>query len=91
MSVHGEFERIAADTISFLETTEGETAHHLAAGLRSATEQREDDICRAASQVLELLSEGERHSFHSELEHSEFDRQEDHLASICRAVLGSVA
>ena len=88
MSVHGEFHRIAADTISFLETTEGETAQHLAAGLRSATEQPEDDICLAASQVLELLSEGERPGFHSELERNEFDRREDHLMSICRVVLG---
>ena len=88
MSVHGEFQRIAADTISFLETTEGETAQRLAAGLRSATEQREDDISRAASQVFELLSEGERPGFHSELERNEFDRHHDHLLSICRMVLG---
>lgn len=88
MSVHGEFKRIAADTITFLETTAGEAAQHLAAGLRSATEQREDDICLAASQVLELLSEGERPGFHSELERNEFDRREDHLVSICRVVLG---
>ncbi len=88
MSVHGEFQRIALDTISFLETTAGEPAQRLAAGLRSATEQREDDVCRAASQVLELLSEGERPGFHSELERQKFDRLEDYLVSICRVVLG---
>jgi len=88
MSVHGEFKRIAADTISFLESTRDETAQRLAAGLQSATEQQEDDISRAASQVFELLSEGERPGFHSELERQKFDRLEDYLVSICRVVLG---
>ncbi len=88
MSVHSEFQRIAADTITFLETTADETAQRLAAGLQSATEQREDDISRAASQVFELLSEGERPGFHSKLERNEFDRRQEHLLSICRMVLG---
>ena len=88
MSVHSEFQRIAADTITFLETTAGETAQRLAAGLRSAMQQREVDICLAARQVLELLSKGERPGFDSDLEREEFDRLEDHLASICRVVIG---
>ena len=71
-----------------LPTIGRKTAQRLAAGLRSATEQREDDISRAASQVFELLSEGERPGFHSELERNEFDRHHDHLLSICRMVLG---
>ncbi len=88
MSVHSEFQRIAADTITFLETTADETAQRLAAGLRSALQQREADICLAARQALELLTQGERPGFDSDLEREEFDRLEDHLASICRMVVG---
>ncbi len=88
MSVHGEFKRITADAITFLESSAGETAERLAAGLRSAAQRREDDIGLAASEVVELLSERERPGFRSELERQEFDRLEDHLLSICRVVLG---
>jgi hypothetical protein len=88
MSVQGEFQRIAADAIAFLEGSSDASARELAAALREAASRGAKDVSRGAAEVLDLLAARGRPAFTSSTEREAFERCEDHLTSICRVILG---
>ena len=89
MSVNGEFQRILAELLGFLERTPSPGVETWLAGLRGAAEVGRENVSEGARRVLELFQGPEpAPSFGSPLEIEEFARLQDHLGSLCRVILG---
>jgi len=92
VSVTGEFSRLIEDCIGFLDASEAPRADHWKQLLQQAAERRDESLSAAADEVLSLL-ENDRAppAFDEPPERDEFASLADHLAAICRAILGRPA
>ena len=91
MSVTGEFRRLVADCIAFLEGSDAAGATQRADALRVAAALAPNDLSEAAARVL-VLVEGSGSAapieFSTPAERDEFDHLWDHAVAIARVVLG---
>ena len=89
MSVRGEFQRCLGDCLAFLEASAPAGAERWRAALRRAGALAEDDLSQGAAQVLEETAQGdESPAFRSPLERERFGALVEHLAAVCRVILG---
>lgn len=89
MSVQGEFQRILGELQGFLRRTAAPGSERWTEALERAAEQGREDVSAGAEHALHLLQgEGPAPSFASDLEIEEFARLQEHLTTLCRAVLG---
>lgn len=89
MSVPGEFQRVVANTATFLQRSQAGGASSLAGALVEAARLGRGDLSAGASEVVRLL-EGPTGAprFGSDHQDEEFGRVVEHLRSLCRAILG---
>lgn len=88
MSVHGEFQRILGELVGFLERTGAPGIDDWTRELRTAASLGRENVDDGAQRTLALLQGDSAPTFESPLEIEEFARHQEHLASLCRAVLG---
>ena len=88
MSVHGEFQRILAELVGFLERTGGPGSADWSHELQDASELGRQNVSEGAVRALALLQGDAAPTFVSPLEIEEFARLQEHLAAICRVILG---
>ena len=88
MSVHGEFQRILGELTDFLERTGGPGCDAWARELREAAATGREELGEGADRALALLQGDTAPKFVSPLEIEEFARLQEHLASLCRVILG---
>ena len=94
MSAIGEFNRLAEDCLSYLEASSAAADDSWRSALGPASGKSPDSLDVAAERALALLDEHRAKSglrFVEAREHEEFAELADHLAAICRAVLGRPA
>lgn len=88
MSVHGEFQRLLSDLAGFLERTGTPGCEEWAAELKQFGVIGRENVSEGATRTLALLQSDSAPEFVSPLEIEEFARLQDHVAAICRAILG---
>jgi hypothetical protein len=88
VSVHGEFERVVSECAAFLRSSRTPGAERLGAALEAAARDARDDLCRGAERALAALADAEPPEFGSALQREEHERLCDHLAAVCRVILG---
>ena len=90
MSVTGEFQRLAATCIAFLEASDAPDADRWLAGLQQAVARTSDSLSGAAGEALDLLETASTAAprFAEAHEREEFGELVSHLAAICRAIVG---
>ena len=93
MSVTGEFHRLVADCIACLDRgDDGPDTDRWQEALRTAAGLSEHSLPRAAEAALELLHDRDRMPQLAPTERrDEFAGLVDHLAAICRVILGRPA
>ena len=87
MSVHGEFNRVLEDCVSFLREIDPPDVARIAKLENAAREGRHDLVSGARSLLGWLEAEASLPGA-SELQREEFARRADHAAAICRAIVG---
>lgn len=88
MSVNGEFQRLLGELVGFLERTGGPGCAGWARELETAASAGRKNVSEGASRTLALLQGDSAPTFDSPLEIEEFARLQEHLASLCRVILG---
>lgn len=90
MSVRGEFQRCLGDCLAFLEASAPAGAERWRVALRRAGALAESDLSQGAAQVLEETAQrsDEPPAFRSPLERERFGALLEHLAGVCRVILG---
>jgi len=90
MSVHGEFERLLGDCLSFLSASGSEDADRWNQHLERARALKGDSLSDAARAALEVIDsrDPETPRLQTEAERVEFDRLLEHFGAICRLILG---
>ena len=88
MSVRGEFERVVGECVGFLRSSRADGAERLGAALEAAAREARADVCRGAERVLAVLAGAEPPDFASVLQREEYARLHEHLAAVCRVILG---
>jgi hypothetical protein len=91
VSVSGEFRRVLGDCAGFLRACGAPGAEGLGRALEDARGAAAHDLSRGARRALEALEAAREAppAFDSERERGEFHRLCDHLAAVCRAILGA--
>jgi hypothetical protein len=91
VSVSGEFRRVLGDCAGFLCACDAPGADGLGRALEDARGAAAQDLSRGARRALEALEAARETppAFESEHERGEFRRLSDHLAAVCRAILGA--
>ena len=88
MSVSGEFRRCLGDCLEFLEAASAAGADEWMERLRAARARGEEDLSGGAEMVLDSAGPAQRIAFRTELDGVRFEALHDHLAAICRIILG---
>ena len=90
MSVHGEFERLLGDCLSFLAASEAAEAEGWCQELERARALKRDSLSDAARTALALIGTRtpDTPRFRSEVERTEFEGLLEHFGAICRLILG---
>ena len=88
MSVRGEFERVVAECVGCLLSSRAAGAERLGEALEAAAGEARIDLCRGAERTLAVLADAEPPAFASVLQREEYARLSDHLAAVCRVILG---
>jgi hypothetical protein len=88
VSVRGEFERVVGECVAFLRSSRASGAERLSAALEAAAREARGDLCRGAEGALAVLAGAEPPVFGSALQREEYARLGDHLAAVCRVILG---
>jgi hypothetical protein len=93
VSVHGEFQRLLTDCVTFLETSSAEDSERWCQQLRDADALREDSLSLAAQAALKAVEGPDAGSprFSGGEERRAFEELLEHFAAICRLVLGQPA
>ncbi|MBW2267804.1 MAG: hypothetical protein JRH16_04445 [Deltaproteobacteria bacterium] len=87
MSVHGEFQRALATLVTFLRNTQDATCEAKAAALETCSAAAREDLSAAARHTLDVCAAAPTAEL-SQLEHDEYAESAEHLAAICRSLLG---
>jgi len=93
VSVTGEFHRLAEYCVAYLEASSAPDAARWSANLQQAAARSRESLSTAACAALDVL-EGTADGalgFAETQEREEFDELAEHLASICRAIVGRPA
>jgi hypothetical protein len=88
VSVHGEFERVVGECVGFLRSCRAPGAERLGAVLEAAAREAHGDLCRGAEATLAALDGAEPPAFGSALQREAYARLSDHLAAVCRVIVG---
>ncbi len=92
MSVTGEFYRLVEDCIAYLDASGAPQADRWKQQLERAAARGRVALSAAADEALRLLEEdGAPPVFDEPRERDDFARLAEHLAAICRAILGRSA
>lgn len=86
MSVHGEFQRILADCLAVLREAEGPKVERRMAALELAARDARNDLTGVARRVLRLCGEAPPDLATEPRER--YSQRTEHLADLCRAILG---
>jgi hypothetical protein len=87
VSVHGEFERILADLAAFLSATRDSASVATARDLEACVLNTRKDLSGAARRALEVCAAATIEGL-SEPQAKEYSERVEHLAAICRSLLG---
>ncbi len=88
MSVRGEFQRVLSDCLGLLHETDAETAEDWITALKQAERGANDDLSGAARHVLDWIDASSLPVGESDLSEEALARVTEHLAAICRVILG---
>jgi hypothetical protein len=90
--VTGEFHRLVADCIAHAEATDASGAARWTRQLEDAAARSADSLTTAAHAALDLLEDAaQMPSFASRSERDAFASRAEHLAAICRVIVGRPA
>lgn len=91
MSVRGEFQRLLKDCLGLLHEADAGTAEAWIEALEQAARGANDDLSSAAREVLDWMDANPLPVGNSDLAEEALAPTADHLAAICRVILGGTA